>query len=115
MKLLFDEHIDRDILNGLIRKSVRAEIVLAVDMELQGKSDAELLEWAATHGYIVLSKDKSTMSNFAYTRMQEGLKMPGVILVTRELSIGETIENLMLLIECTTEDEFENRIYPIPI
>jgi predicted nuclease of predicted toxin-antitoxin system len=115
MKLLFDEHIDRDILNGLIRKSVKAEIVLAVDINLQGKSDPELLEWAAKHDFILLTKDKSTMSNFAYNRMQEGLKMPGVILITRNLSIGEIIENLILLIECTTENEFENRIYPIPV
>jgi predicted nuclease of predicted toxin-antitoxin system len=115
MKILFDEHLDRDILNGLIRKSVSTEIVLAVDMDLQGKSDPELLEWAAAHGYILLTKDKATMSNFAYNRMQEGLKMPGVILITRALSIGAIIENLILLIECANEEEFENRIYPIPV
>jgi predicted nuclease of predicted toxin-antitoxin system len=115
MRILLDEHLDRDILNGLIRKSVKAEIALAVDMGLQGKSDPELLEWAANHGFILLTKDKATMSDFAYQRMQEDLKMPGVILITRDLSIGEIIENLILLIECATEDEFENRIYPIPV
>jgi predicted nuclease of predicted toxin-antitoxin system len=115
MKILFDEHIDRDILFGVYRKTLNAEMIMAVDIGLQGKSDPELLEWAARHGYILLTKDKATMSTFAYQRMQEGLKMPGIILITRELSIGEIIENLVFLIECTNEEEFKDRIYPIPI
>jgi predicted nuclease of predicted toxin-antitoxin system len=108
MKILLDEHIDRDVLLGVYRKTLNAEMKLAVDVGLQGKSDSELLEWAAQNGYILLTKDKATMSTFAYQRMQEGLEVFGVILITRHLSIGEIIKNLVLLVECATEEEFKS-------
>jgi predicted nuclease of predicted toxin-antitoxin system len=115
MNLLFDEHIDRDVLTGLQRKSVKATIVMAVDVGLQGKTDPELLAWAAQHNYLVLTKDKSTIDTFAYQRMQDGLAMPGVILITRELSTGQIIESLFMVVECCTADEFKNRVFTIPV
>ncbi len=115
MNLLFDEHIDRDVVTGLHRKLAKATLVMAVDVGLQSMDDPDLLEWAAKHNHILVTKDKSTMSTFAYQRMQEGLSMPGVILITRDLSIGQMIESLFLIIECCTADEFENRVYTIPV
>lgn len=59
MNILFDEHIDRDILTGLQRKSAKATLVMAVDVGLQTKSDPDLLAWAAEYNYIVLTKSLS--------------------------------------------------------
>jgi hypothetical protein len=40
--------------------------------------------------------------------------MPGVILITQEISIGSLIEELVMILECATAEEFNNRIYTIP-
>ena len=46
---------------------------------------------------------------------EPGEWMPGVIEVSRTVPIGIAIENIVLLVECSTESEWEGQILYLPL
>ena len=78
LKLVSDENFNGDILRGLFRRRPSLNVVRVQDVGLNGTSDSEILEWAASEGRIVLTHDRDTMLYSAYKRVRTGRAMPGV-------------------------------------
>ncbi|HEU4740342.1 MAG TPA: DUF5615 family PIN-like protein [Meiothermus sp.] len=116
MRFLTDEHIPSALTRQLQRKySERVDVLRVVDAGLAGASDPEILEWAARDNRILVTQDKATLTDFGYERINEGRPMPGVIAITRRFSIGDLLEELALIIECGTMDDFERKVFYIPL
>ncbi|MBS1793320.1 MAG: DUF5615 family PIN-like protein [Acidobacteria bacterium] len=115
MKLLSDEDFNNRIVRGLLRRFSSLDLVRVQDIGIEGKYDTEVLERAAQENRLVLTHDFATMIGFAYGRIEDGLKMPGVIAVSQDLPVGEAIEEISMLIECSLENEWENQIVFIPL
>ena len=64
---------------------------------------------------MVLTHDVATMTNFAYERMQAGLAMPGLFEVSRRVSVGLAIEEILLIAECSLEGEWEGQVRFLPL
>jgi predicted nuclease of predicted toxin-antitoxin system len=94
MKFLTDEHISLALVRGLLRRLPELDIVALRDTELLGKDDPALLEWAATQGRIVLTREVSTLPDFAYERMEAQLPMSGVFVLRRQAFMTQLIEDL---------------------
>ena len=54
------------------------------------------------------------MSAHAYARIASGLPMPGVFEVPQKIPIGEAIEELVSLAECSLEGEWEGQVRFLP-
>ena len=50
-------------------------------------------------------------TDYAYKRMQIGKAMPGVFQVSRKTPIGLVIEDVLLLADCSFENEWEGQVY----
>ena len=74
-----------------------------------------LLEWCAREGRILLTHDVSTMTHHAYERVRAGLSMPGVFEVSRRISVGDAIADIILLVECSLEEEWEGQVRYLPL
>ena len=59
--------------------------------------------------------DISTVTAFAYDRVREGLKMPGVIEVPAELWVGSIVEDILLMEECSDQSEWEGLVRFLPL
>ena len=55
------------------------------------------------------------MIPFAHARVRAGLALPGVVEVSRAISIGRALEDLLLMIECSMEGDWENRVRYVPL
>lgn len=115
MLFLSDEDFNNRIVRGLLRRFPHLDLVRVQDVNLAGKHDTKVLEWAARKGRLVLTHDFATMLDFAYSRIERGLPMPGVIALTQDFPIGEAIEELSVLIEYSLENEWENQVVFIPL
>ncbi len=115
LRLATDEDFNNRILRGLLRRRPELDIVRVQDAGLTGKGDAEVLEWAATEGRILLTHDVTTMRRYVDARVAEGLSMPGVFEVGQHVSIIHAIEAILLLAECSLEGEWEGRISFLPL
>jgi hypothetical protein len=57
----------------------------------------------------------STTTLYAYERIEAGKAMPGVFETSRTAPIGPVIEDILLLIECSLEGEWEGQIIYLPL
>lgn len=112
---LADENFNNQIVRGILRQNPRVDIVRVQDVGLSEADDPTVLEWAANQGRVVLTHDVATMTYFAYERIQAGLVMPGVFEVSRRVSVGLAIEEILLIAECSFEGEWEGQVRFLPL
>ena len=113
--LAADENFNGDIVRGLLRREPSLNIVRLQDAKLSGADDRVVLAWAAREGRVLLTHDASTITRYAYERIQVGQPMPGVFAVNRDLPVGRVIEEILLLTECSLEREWEGQVRYLPL
>lgn len=107
--------MNNDIVRGLLRRKPDLDIVRVQDAALSGKTDPIVLEWCANDGRVLLTHDVSTITKHAYERVAAGKSMPGVFEVPRGMHIGEAIDDVLLLAECSLDGEWEGQIRYLPL
>lgn len=115
LKLAADENFNGKIVRGLLRRNPNVDIIRIQDTEIYQADDPTVLDWAAQEGRILLTHDARTLSRFAGERVAAGLPMPGVFQVEQSAGIGQIIEDLLLLVECSLEGEWDGRILFLPL
>ena len=114
LRFLIDHDFNERILRGL-RSRLEVDAVLARAVDLAHKPDPELLAWAAAEGRILVSHDLQTMPRFAIARVRNEKLMPGLILVPQDLRIGKAIEELAMIVLCSSQAEWRDMIAYIPL
>jgi len=115
LRLAADENFNADIVRGLLRRMPALDIIRVQDAGLTGADDRFVLAWAAREGRVLLTHDVTTMTKFAYDRVEAGLAMPGVFEVSRLVPVGRAIDDLLLLAECSLDHEWESQIRYLPL
>jgi hypothetical protein len=115
LRLAIDEDFNNRILRGLLRRSPGLDVVRVQDAGLAGRGDAEVLEWAAREGRVLLTHDVTTMKRHVDERAAASLRMPGVFEVSQDIPIAVAIEDILLLAECSLEGEWEGQIRFLPL
>ena len=80
-----------------------------------GSEDPVLLAWAAEQGRMILTHDIRTMPAYAYARIRQGLPMPGVVQVSRALTLRPIIEQILLMDACGEPGEWEGQVVYLPL
>ena len=62
-----------------------------------------------------MTHDVATMINFAYERIESGFSMPGLFEVSRRVPLGLAIEEIILIAECSLDNEWEGQIRFLPL
>jgi hypothetical protein len=78
-------------------------------------ADEVVLEHAATESRVVISHDFRTMKARAEDRLHSGLPMAGLILVRQDSRLGQVIEDLVVIGETTTAEEWHGKIVFLPL
>lgn len=115
VRLLADENFNGNIVRGVFRRAPRVDLVRVQDVGLSGADDPTVLAWAAQQNRVLLTHDVSTITAFAIERVAAGLPMPGVFEVSRAVTIGRVIDDLLLIIECSQPDEWKGQIRYLPL
>lgn len=115
LRLAADENFNNDIVRGLLRQKPELDIIRIQDVGLSRADDPTVLEWCAREGRVLLTHDVTTITRYAYERVQAGQPMPGIFEVSRAVPIGRAIEDILLLAECSLEGEWEGQVRYLPL
>jgi hypothetical protein len=115
LRLATDENFDNRILRGLWRRNPDLDIVRVQDTALYAADDPSVLDWAAREGRVLITHDVKTITRFALDRVVAGQPMPGVFEVSDSMPLGQAVEELLLLAECSLEGEWEGQIRYLPL
>src|SRR5207245_10099000 len=115
LRRLSAESFKGDIVRGLQARLTGLDLVRAQDAGLMQTPDPQVLAWAAAEGRILLTHDRRTVPRYAYDRVRAGEPMPGVIVVSNLMPLGQAIDELELLITCSLPDELRDRVQYVPL
>ncbi len=94
--VLCDEHIPHGIVTALRLRG--EEITHVEELARKGLSDAEHLEYAATHGYTFFTYDVPDFTALHLTYLREGKHHAGLIFAP-ELPISEAVRRLSAFLQ----------------
>jgi predicted nuclease of predicted toxin-antitoxin system len=115
IRLLADENFDNRILRGIRRENAEIDIVRVQDTEVYSADDPTVLDWATKEGQVLLTHDMKTMPKFAYDRIREGKSFLGVIIVAPDTSIGQIIEDILIVVGTSESDDLESQVLFLPL
>jgi len=115
LRILIDQDFDHDILRGLIRRLPKLDFETAFEVNLSEAEDRELLLWATANQHILLTHDRKTMPKHFATLLERDEMLTGVFVVPRRLPIGQAIDELEIMISCSTMQEWQNIIKILPL
>jgi Domain of unknown function (DUF5615) len=115
LRLLADENFNSRIIRGLLRRQPEMDVVRVQDVGLSGADDCLVLAWAAHEGRVLLTHDQKTVPTYAYERVMAGLPMPGVFIADTYVPVQQAIEDIVLLVECSQEHEWEGQVRYLPL
>ena len=115
IRFLTDENFNIHIFHGIRRRLPSLDILRVQDAGLRTFRDALILECASGQNRIVLSHDVSTMETHALARLNAGKRMPGLLLIHRYFPIGPAIDEIILIAECSRDDEWNGIIRYLPL
>ncbi len=115
LRFLADEDLTRAIVRGVLRTRPDIDIVRVQDVGLRTEKDPVVLDWAAGEERVLLTHDAQSMPAHAFERILNSLPMPGVFIIQQEESISRIIEEIILLAECSLEDEWKGKVNYLPL
>jgi hypothetical protein len=107
--LYFDEDSAR---HSLVRElRIRgAEVMTPLEAQMERKTDAEQLEWAARNARVMYSFNRGDFYRLHTVWLQQGQSHAGIILSRQDLSVGEQMRRLLRLVNRLSAEEMVNRI-----
>jgi hypothetical protein len=115
LALAADENFNNDIIRAPLRRRNDLDIVRVQDAGLTGADDRRVLEGAASEGRVLLTHDVSTITRFAYERIEHSFAMPGVFELAYDIPVGVAVEEILLLAQCSLEDDWEGQVRYLPL
>lgn len=111
LRYLLDEHLLH--LAAPLRQQMPELVVWRIGepaAPVRGTSDADLLIWCETHGFVLVTEDANTMPSALADHLRQGGHLPGIFIVNRGLSRGEAIDLLIYAAYASLSDEHQDQI-----
>jgi predicted nuclease of predicted toxin-antitoxin system len=115
LRFLADHGLNEHIVLGVLRREPGIEFLRARDVDLHESSDPEVLAYASNHQLIVISHDVNTMPAVAYARIETGSPVAGVLMVKQSESVGQVIDDLILLWSASEAEKWQNVVAFLPL
>ncbi len=105
LKILVDVNLKQAIL----------DLITAREVGLDKAPDEIILQHAISENRILLTHDERTVPRIVYQYIQQGVNVPGVIVVPQGLPIRKAIEDLELILVAGKPADLENRVLRLPL
>ena len=117
LKYLIDENVD-PIYPTQIRIR-QPELVIGVIGEpfipSKGTKDPDILEWCEEYDFILVTNNRKSMPVHLKDYLQANRQIPGIFILSANLSVGQNIDELILIAECSFANEYQNQIIHLPL
>ena len=117
LKYLMDENID-PIYPSQIR-SKQPQLTIRVIGEpstpSKGTKDPAILVWCEEYNFILVTNNRKSMPVHLNDHLQANRHIPGIFILNTNLSIGQNIDELILIAECSFANEYQDQITHLPL
>ncbi|MBD2448361.1 DUF5615 family PIN-like protein [Nostoc sp. FACHB-152] len=117
LKYLIDENVD-PIYTIQLRRLKPDLFVLAIgDLTTppKGTLDPEILLWCEEHNFVLVTNNRKSMPLHLADHIAQNHHVPGIFILNPKLSVGENLEQLLLVAEGSLDNEYQDRIEFLPL
>jgi len=114
---LIDENITPAFADQLRRRQVNIEVI-AIGNGIappKGTLDPEVLSWLETYGYSLVTRNRKSMQEHLQDFLASGHHIAGIFTLRPKATLGEIIDDLLLIWEVADIDEYRDQIVHIPL
>jgi hypothetical protein len=115
LSVLLDQNFNYDLLQGLLRRIPTLDYITAFQAGVGALDDPALLRWAAERGLLLLTHDMRTMPRHIAEVIAAGDDISGVVIVPDDFPFAQAINELELIIICSSKDEWHNHYRVLPL
>ncbi len=114
---LIDENTTPALADQLRRRQPALEVVCVGDEGAppKGTLDPEILQWIETHGFTLVTRNRKSMPEHLHQHLVIGQHIPGILTLRPKASLGEVIEDLLMIGELADADEYQDHLIHIPL
>lgn len=114
---LMDENVDPLYRSELLRREPSLVVwrVGSLGAPPSESLDPDILVWCEQHGFLLVTNNRQSMPEHLQNHLAEGRHIPGILELNPNMSIGETIDELLLAWAASKADEYSDRIVFLPV
>lgn len=117
LKFLMDENVDPVYITQ-IRRRQPDWVIRSVGEPAtppRGTLDPEILIWCEENDFVLVTNNRTSMPQHLSAHNAQNRHVPGVLILNPNLSVGETLDELILIAEVVAGDELRDRIEYLPL
>lgn len=117
IQYLFDENVDPAYFNQIRRRNPDL-VVLAVGKltaPAPGTLDPEIIIWCETYNFILVTNNRRSMPVHLADHLAQNRHVPGIFILSPKMSIGQNIDEPILIYQGSFDGEYQDRIEHLPL
>ena len=117
IRYLMDENVNPLLRREILRREVSLTVwqVGMLGAPDYGMLDPEILVWCEESGFILVTNNRKSMPVHLNDYLAEGHHIFGIFSLNENVSIGETIDELILIALATSAEDYQDQIIYLPI
>jgi hypothetical protein len=117
MRYLLDEHIAPVYRAQLLRAEPELEVWIVGDpgAPSRGTLDPDILVWCEEHHFVLVTNNRKSMPRHLADHLALGQHIPGILVINPALSMGELLDELVLIAGASDELEYRDLILYLPL
>lgn len=117
MRYLLDEHIAPAYRAQLLRAAPELEVWIVGDPGAppRGTFDPEILIWCEEHHFVLVTNNRKSMPRHLADHLALGRHIPGILVINPALTMGELLDELVLIAGASDENEYHDLILYLPL
>ncbi|MBR8827312.1 MAG: DUF5615 family PIN-like protein [Gomphosphaeria aponina SAG 52.96 = DSM 107014] len=117
LKYLLDENVDLVYQNQFLQKNPNYVMWAVGDPGAppKGTLDPEILCWCEEYGFLLVTNNRKSMPVHLAEHLEQGRHVPGILILNLNLTVGETLDELILIASAAMIEEYLDQIVHLPL
>lgn len=117
LKYLMDENVNPIYIAQLRRREPELVIRAVGEPDTPPKStlDPEILVWCEVYNFVLVTNNRASMPVHLVEHIAQGGHVPGILILNPEISVGETLDELILIAGGSFDEEYQDQIVHLPL
>jgi len=116
-QFLLDEHVGARFQKALLRQQPEMVVWRLGDPGAppRGTLDPEILFWCERDGFSLVTNNRASMPVHLRDHLAAGHHVPGIFTLNDDMSMGETVEELIVLWIAADPEEYADQLHYLPV
>lgn len=117
LKYLIDENVNPLYPNQirLREPDILIKVIGEANIPSKGTLDPKILCWCEKNNFVLVTNNRTSMPVHLDDHVAINRHIPGIFILNPNLSIGENIEELILVALASEDNEYQDRIIYLPL